>query len=480
MIKFANKLLPDFVKVRSIRYSILPEVERKTEQIYGRAGVYDFGTELGERKIELDVMIIADSPNDVMKRARELTTFLYHKELQPLIILDEPDKQYMARISGSTDVTELYRTGTATITFMCPSPFAESLTEKEVKVTPTDNTPIAITNNGSVEAYPIINLTMKESATSIAVISEDKFIQIGGDELPDSTVTNLKPLVLYDNMASYSGWSQASTIDNGIIVGDFVSSGNVVTQLNKNYGEGTAWHGASAIKSLSRPVSNFEAEMKVKLTATNVKQMGRIELYFLDEYNVAVGKIVIVDSDKYGNYTRVIARAGTEGTGKIFTDSYGYKKGVWHDFTGVLKLTRVGQNWTSYFAKVNADGTHGTRLTTNWYDTNNDYSVRKVAKVQIHIGAYNVYNPVSTMHIDDLKVTEILVNESGTVTPILFSAGDIVTIDNQRAIVLKNGEPIFTELDPASDFFPLEAGSNGLIVSPPLADVSIKYRERYL
>lgn len=480
MIKFANKSLPDYVKVTDIRYSILPSIERKTEQIYGRAGTYDFGIELGERKIEVDVMIIAENQNDVMKKSRELTTFLFYKELQPLIMLDEPDKQYMARVSGDTEVNELYRTGSATITFMCPSPYAESLTEKEVKVSPTDNTPILVTNNGSAETYPIINLTMKESATSIAVISEDKFVQIGGDESPDSTATNLKPIVLHDNMASYSGWTQASTVDNGIISGDFVSTGNVVTQLNSEFGEGTAWHGASAIKSLSRPVSNFEAELKVKLTATNVKQMGRIELYFLDQYNVAIGKIVIVDSDKYGNYTRVIARAGTEETGKIFTDSYGYKKGVWHDFTGVLKLTRIGQNWTSYFAKVNADGSQGTKLTTHWYDTNNAYSVRQVAKVQIHIGAYNTYDPVKTMHLDNLKVTEILGSDTGSVAPILFDAGDIVTIDNQRAIVLKNGEPIFTELDPSSDFFSLETGSNGLIVSPPLADVSIRYKERYL
>lgn len=482
MIKFANTALPEYIKVTDVRYSILPTISTKTEKVYGRAGLYDFGTELGERKFEVDIMIIADNQNDVMAKAREFSSYLYHKELQPLILLDEPDKRYMARVTGDTNLSELYRTGTATITFLCPSPYAESLQEKLIKVTPLDYTPISVINNGSAETYPIIEMTMKQPATSIAVISEDKFVQVGESAEGDSPVVDYKPIVLSDNMSSYSGWTSANSVDGGIIAGDFASTGTTLVQAGADYGTGTGWHGASAVKSLSRPVKDFEAVMLVKLTSKTVQQVGRIELYLLDENNVHVGKIAIVDSDPNAHKPRVEARAGAIQGGHYFVNSHGDRKGVFHDYYGVLQISRTGQTWKAYFAKIGSDGKHHTRLNKTWYDHTNTYSAKSVSKVQIHIGAFGEkYPPVTTMYVTDLKVTELLSKDSESVgTPLLFNTGDIVTIDNQRAIVLKNGEPIFSELDPSSDFFAIEKGANGLIVSPPIADVNIRYREKWL
>jgi phage-related protein len=86
------------------------------------------------------------------------------------------------------------------------------------------------------------------------------------------------------------------------------------------------------------------------------------------------------------------------------------------------------------------------------------------------------------MYLADINVRELTAStvDNTTQTPVIFSTGDVVTIDNQRAIVLKNGEPIFSVLDPSSDFFSLKKGTNGLIVSPPVANVSIRYKERWL
>ncbi|MHC5291080.1 hypothetical protein CHCC14819_0444 [Bacillus licheniformis] len=481
MIKFADKYFPSYIKVTDVKYSILPPIESKTEQVYGRAGVYDFGIELGERKIEVEIMIIADNQNDVIKKARDFSKYLYYKDLQPLIILDEPDKQYMARVTGETDVTELFRTGTATIVFTCPSPYAESLTEKVVNYSPIDYTPIQINNNGSAETYPVIDLTLREDATSIAVLNSEKFVKVGEDVQPEQTAVAVNPIVLNEPFDTYTGWTTASVLDNGTIEGTFTSTGSVVQQTGKDYGSGSDWHGAAGVKSLPKTLANFKVTAKAKLSATNINQIGRLEIYLLDINNVVIGKLALVDSYATGHYTRVEARAGAWQGGYYFVNSFGTKKGVLNDYDGILEISRVGQQWSAYFAKVNSKGVHTNVISKVWYDTSNSFSTKQLAKIQIHAGALGSYTPVSTMYFSDLKVYDKTSSvDYSTQVPILFKAGDVVTVDNQKAIVLKNGQAIFQDLDPSSDFFALDVGANGLMVSPPIADVSVRYKERWL
>ncbi|MDE1381172.1 phage tail family protein [Bacillus licheniformis] len=483
MLKFANKSLPDYVKVTDLKYTILPSIETKTEKVYGRAGSYDFGVELGEREIEVDVMLIADSQHDIIKKARDFSTWLFYKDLQPLIILDEPDKQYMARISGDTEVSELWRTGTATIKFLCPSPYAESLTEKVVNYTPEDYTPVSVRNSGTVETYPIIDMEMKQDATSIAFIMEDKYVKIGSDDVVGMTQVDTQPLVLNDPMDTYSGWGTGIGIDgaNAAIAGALSSNGYAIVQTGKDYGSATGWHGGAGVKTLSRELQDFQVTARCKLDSTAIKQVGRVEVYLFDVNNVIIGKVAIVDNQTTGEYPKVEARAGERYTGTYFVKSYGSKKGVYANFDGVIQISRIGRTWSAYFAKVDSKGKHNTRLTQTWYDTKNQWSTKKLAKIQVHIGAYGETEPVSTMYLSDLKVYEKNISvDSETQVPITFKAGDTVTIDNQRAIVLRNGEPIFSELDPASEFFPLEVDENGLVLSPPVADVQIRFKERWL
>jgi predicted phage tail component-like protein len=481
MIKFKNQNLPSYVKVTDLKYSILPSIESKTEKIYGRAGSYDFGIELGERKIEAEVMIIGANQNDVIKKAREFSTWLYSKDLQPLIILDEPDKQYMARVTGDTDITELYRTGTATINFLCPSPYAESLTERSIDWSPEDYTPVTITNNGSAETYPVLEMTMKEDVPSIAVLKEDKFVKIGSEETTGKTKVDYEPLVLNDLMDTYSGYGTGIGIDGGVITGTLSSNGWAVQQTNKDYGTGTGWHGGAGVKTLSRQLQDFQVDAKVQLSASNVNQIGRVEVYLLDANNVIFGKVALVDNAPHGNWTRAEARAGALVGGHYFVNDYGSYKGVWADFNGMIRISRVGRQWSAYIGKIDSNGKHHTRLSRSWYDADNDFSTKKLAKIQIHIGVNGEHAPVTNLYLTDLKVYEKnIAVDYNTQIPVIFKAGDTVTIDNQKAIVLKNGQPIFSELDPSSDFFALERGANGLLLSPPVADVKIKFKERWL
>lgn len=483
MFKFANKNLPSFVKVTQQKYSILPPVDSKTDKVYGRTGVYDFGTEIGPRMLEFDIMIIADNQNDVLRKTREFSTYLLYKDLQPLVLLDEPDKQYMARFVEESEVTELFRTGSATIKFLVPSGVAESVATRQILASPTDTTPIGITNNGTAPAYPVFNLTMKSDETAVSVVSNDSYVLVGDPITTTKSKVTYKPIVLDDSMGSLTGWTNATSLeDGGIVTGTFSSNSTYFQQSGKNYGSGSNWHGASMIRSCTREVQDFEARVGIRFDSSGVTQMGRINIYLLDANNVVVGMFGMSDTNLIADAPSFEARAGNITYGKKFHQTGG-GRGIRFlaNFGGVIQVSRVGRKWKSYFAHIDSKGRHTKIGREEWYDTKNQYSSKKVAKIQIHIGAFGTRTPVSSMYVTDLKVTELTNINREVETPDILKRGDILTIDNERALVLLNGEQIFSELDPASEFFALESGVNGIIVSPPEAvDVSIEFKERWL
>jgi phage-related protein len=83
------------------------------------------------------------------------------------------------------------------------------------------------------------------------------------------------------------------------------------------------------------------------------------------------------------------------------------------------------------------------------------------------------------MYISDLKVQEF-VELPADQTPIIATAEDILSIDCSKSIIYKNGEPFYQALHPASTFFKLNTGRNGIAVSEDDADVRIAYQERWL
>lgn len=478
MIKFAGKLLPSYVKVLNIKYAILPTIESKTQKIMGRGGSYDFGIEIGEREIELEIMIIADNQNDILRKARDLTSYLYYKDLKPLILLDEPDKQYMARFVGDSEVTELYRTGKATLRFLCPSPYAESITTTSVTATAFKDTPIGVDNNGTAEAFPIITLTMKENASSISVITNDKHVTIGNSPDSDEEQEEENPLITGITADSYAGWSTALEVDNGEITGTFNSNGFTLRQADGDYGTGASWHGASGIRAISKELQDFSVDYYIGFESLSIEETGRMELYLLDANNEHIGKIALHDSSKSTRTLVVEARAGNYQAGHYFMRSSIPSSTVDGKFYGVLRIYRKGKKWGAYLAFVDENGVHSKVIKKEWTDTEGAFNLKKLAKVQIHTGAFSTRQPVKTMYVVYIGVYEL--KKPNTSTPVILKKGDKLTIDNTKAIILKNGEPFFQYLDPSSDFFGLNTGINGIVISPPVADVNIKYKERWL
>jgi predicted phage tail component-like protein len=481
-IIFNNIEIPSFVKVNKVNNPILPPVSQNTVKVSGKAGNISFGNELGSREIEVAISVIADSPSDLRNKIRTLAEWLYYDEPKQLVNMDEPDLYYMAQVTGSTDIDEILKVGQGVITFVCNDPYAYSVDEKVYSIAPiTEDAVTDIVNTGNTETFPTMQFTFTQPTTSFSIASGDEFMMFGNpvDET-SQTPKDTKPLIFSDDMSNTSLWTNANTVDGGVIEGGgFVSNG--WSFRVEDFGTTTdKWHGASGIRALPTQVQDFKMTVACGFKASHANQLGRVEVYFLDVNGNQIGKVGMNDTSTVGAYPFAEARAGFLAGGKYFVKTHGSYKGVWKNwYDGRMEIERVGNKWKAYFAITDSvTGRHHTRLTEFWTDTNNSW-MQKVAQIQIHIGAYKAYDPLATMYISDVKVWEYLQPEANQV-PYVFQAGDVLEVDSETNGVFLNGEPYYKSLDPSSQFITLEKGVNGVAISPLVTENGIiKFKERF-
>lgn len=474
MIILNGATIPSFVKVNKVGFSILPPIENKLLQARGKKGSYFMNQDLGTREITVAITIISEEINGVMGDTRLLAEWLYHEKPVTLVVADEPDKSYMVLPSGDTKLDELANYGTGEITFVCTEPFAYGA-EKSFTYSPVDETPFEVFVNGSTETHGVFELTMKQNVSEIHLISDDGFVTVGKATSVDETVIDAKPLQVHDQMQSLTGWTTGISVDGGAITGEMESTGYAFRP--KTYGTGSTWHGSALVKTLPATLKDFDIDMDFTLDASKDSEVVRVELYLYDANNNVLGKIALADKTANKTSQTFEARVGTLQAGKYFVQETGY---AWTNFTGQVSISRVGKTWTAWIGKYDSvKKQYHSRMTKTWVDKTGVWGA-DLAKVQVHIGGHGTLKaPTSGVYISDLKIYNRLTLATGQ-APIIAKVGDTITVDNERAIVLKNGKPFYEGLHPDSKFFGLKQGANGIVLSPASADVSVSFKERWL
>lgn len=109
---------------KSIKRPLMPAMKTKTVNINGQSGVYDFGENEYEPFIlTMSIAYVGDSLIDIRSKARDIASWLKTNKWSKLIIGDEPDKYYLARVANEADLETLKTLGQANIPFIC-QPFA--------------------------------------------------------------------------------------------------------------------------------------------------------------------------------------------------------------------------------------------------------------------------------------------------------------------------------------------------------------------
>lgn len=477
VLQFNDIDLPDFVLVNKLTNSLLPEVTQKTIKVPGRWGLYDFGNEVGVREIEMEYTIVASDSVDLRAKAREFANWLYYDEAKPLIIMEEPDKTYYAKVTGNTEVDEILRLGQGTVTFICYDPFAYG-DEKTIDLVGEEGETFTVSNEGDVEAYPTLHFEFNDSTTEFSILAGERYMYFGQPAIIDAgTPTPTRTRILHDDCSSLANWTMGSYVDGGVVDGEMISDGNAFRV--SNYGTGAAWHGPARVRMFDGGVSlqDFTVQCEIALKSGYAYQVGRIEIYLLDQNGVIFGKIALRDSTASADIPIMEARAGGLG-GKTWVN-YG-TIGRWSQFNGAIRITRKGQNWEFSASRRDTSRRLYNSYTASFYDKDNQYSTPKLSGIQIHIGAYGELSPVSTIYVEDIVVYEENTLNPVTEVPNIFEEGDTLDIDCSTGVILRNGEPFYSALDPTSQFLKLSKGDTNITVAPQIFRVGkLTFRERF-
>jgi predicted phage tail component-like protein len=109
---------------------LLPPVKTKRISLPGLSGAYDFDGDVDYdlRPVTMKIQFIGTSYEERRLRARSIAAWLGAPTWARLIINDEPDKYYLAKVTEGIDMETLWESSSADVVFDC-QPFAYSLTE---------------------------------------------------------------------------------------------------------------------------------------------------------------------------------------------------------------------------------------------------------------------------------------------------------------------------------------------------------------
>ncbi len=116
------------IVLRDSRYELMPETRNTTEEIPGRHGEIDFGSEFKARAIELHVATL-DGLTALQKEQLKRTIAKYLNPVsgtKKLVFLDDIDVQYEVKYAGKIDLTKYADWMEFTIPFKMCQPFIES------------------------------------------------------------------------------------------------------------------------------------------------------------------------------------------------------------------------------------------------------------------------------------------------------------------------------------------------------------------
>jgi predicted phage tail component-like protein len=165
------------IATRQDKENRIPGIRNSTSQLAGRHGLFDFGETVSERKIEIDCLIPpGNSDSSLLELKDKIVEWLNpDKGLCPLILDREPDRQYYARLEDGISFERLVRnTGTFTLSFFCPDPFAYALSDEIFSLAGSGTVKRVKGNVASHPVYVLKAVLADESETAYFLVNGEK------------------------------------------------------------------------------------------------------------------------------------------------------------------------------------------------------------------------------------------------------------------------------------------------------------------
>ncbi len=104
-IKFNGKPIPSYVKVRSVKYTALPELQNNFQRKTSGVGLVDAGTQILGKTITVEFSLIKDS-RSILQLTQDFAKWLMGNNfnLSPLEITDGEKVTFQAKVNSYTSI----------------------------------------------------------------------------------------------------------------------------------------------------------------------------------------------------------------------------------------------------------------------------------------------------------------------------------------------------------------------------------------
>lgn len=167
-------------------------ISRRSVRIPGRAGTISFGVDVASRLFRFPVVFPFELTRvELQQRIDQLMDYLLDSRSQPrelMLRFDyEPDRHYMVRLTGNTDIERDLSLGFTELTFYAADPYAYS-NDESVFAELIGSGTFTLTNSGK-SIKPIIKLT------NVAVMGWDVNLTGGYDLVDDTSSVLVNPAI---------------------------------------------------------------------------------------------------------------------------------------------------------------------------------------------------------------------------------------------------------------------------------------------
>ncbi|USK40176.1 phage tail family protein [Cytobacillus firmus] len=450
--------------------SVFAPVSRNLLTLPGMPGAHLESTDTLVRVIQQPVFFQGIDDDELSNMEEELAEWLLTEKPAPLIFDKRPNRTYYAVVDGSFDIEEALHIGQGIITFVCPDPYKYG----EEKTDPFPEGGI-ITNSGSAETPPVINLEVTQKVT-FAMVQKgvEDYMLIGEPTEVTVTPVDTRTLLLSEDGSTIDTWL-AATSEMGNSEGTIGYDGSGITA--PSYGAGSSYHGPFVYKEVPL-TGDFEIELRGQILS-GIKETGRFGFSLFDEQLRNIGMMLAVDNSIYLERKDAEGRVGPYiGDNVNYAISHSNYRFEWENFPAYLRLRRVGDTFEFYVARVLGDGTHMNPLTRLW-TTVNDAHRGRLKYIGIFIEKHGSTPSPHTNRIDYIRaygLSQATIDQ----TPYIAYPGDVITFNHETREILINGIDRTDLKAFGARYFMLNNGKNLLTLLPQGAfNASVTFKERF-
>lgn len=447
-------------------------------------------TKIDAKKISIDFSIWTRDRNTVKHKLAEIFNVT---EPKMLTFTDEPDKYYLAiPMNEITMVEENIKRSIGTIEFLVPDGVAHSTVYKKFTdfITEDDKLIFTITNNGNVDALPII--TAKHTAENgyIGIVNQTGVIEIGDKETVDSETRKWSERP-FDYTENGDGIAKGLA-DNKTNVAISNSTNQI---FDRKLGIQKVWNRDHlTITNSNSDAGNHGASLTIDLPSVGslYDYIWFRQIFWIGSPNqVGYIKVLVSDTDDkflYGLETIKRSNGFKAEHNLIVTDGNGgYKMTNWNkEFVANDKETENPFNHTRGWMDIRR---LDDKLSLFWWGSRTELQFdelkdKKSAKLHIIMSSFEGKPRPTHMYIDGIKYRKDYVADGYNV-PNPYGKGTEIILNNENDTLLIDNIPKLNQIVHGSQFISIPPRESKIEIhtsswANPKPIFTIEMEERWL